>query len=148
MLPRAAVVPSKGELTNIEVWETAIVPQMTVRGYRLDFGVLHRPANIAFGLECDGREFHRHTRKDCNRTVNLRDAGVIVFRASGSALVRHARFALLPLARMIQAAELWTWLNSENSTLTKLDVAVASPAAAASRLAQARQIPPLAALST
>ncbi len=71
------------ELPNGSVF---VFPQFPVLRYRLDFLVVatrRDERQLAFAVECDGREFHSAPR-DWHRDSYLREIGVPTFRATGS----------------------------------------------------------------
>lgn len=72
--PRAAIV---------------IVPQMAVLRYRVDIGIVARRydgAPALFGIECDGKAFHKDAAKDQERDGYLQSVGLRMMRVTGRVL--------------------------------------------------------------
>jgi REase_MTES_1575 len=109
LLPQADIVEAARSLKDRDDWLFAIVPQMRIAPWRIDFGVLNRATSQAFALECDGREFHRQSAvaaiQEIDRTVDLWERGIIVHRVSGAELFRDPLLALEAFVRKVRGYE-------------------------------------------
>lgn len=102
LFPNATAVAQKVDLRNHPDWKVAIVPQMPMRGFRLDFGIITRATRAIHGLECDGRSYHLDRRADNERSVVLWKHGCLIYRVTGSELCRDPIDALKPFYMKVE----------------------------------------------
>ena len=70
----------------------ALLPQFKWRGYRVDFA-LEIPDKPLIFIECDGSEFHTRPdqiARDRVRDIQIRRAGIKLFRFTGSQIYQNA----------------------------------------------------------
>lgn len=82
----------------------AIVAQLPWKNYRADWAILidGQPAVV---VECDGREFHSSAEqisRDTSRDFAMLDAGIEVFRFSGSEIHRSSEHCAKLVCRIIE----------------------------------------------
>lgn len=83
--PATVATPEQGP-SEMPTGSVFIFPQFGILRYRLDFlvvGSLRDGRQLAFAVECDGRDFH-NVGHDWHRDNALREVGVLTIRATGS----------------------------------------------------------------
>jgi very-short-patch-repair endonuclease len=71
----------------------ALIPQLWWGRYRIDWA-LERPDKPWIFVECDGNEFHtkpEDVKRDRNRDIRIRRAGIKLFRFTGSEIYQNAK---------------------------------------------------------
>jgi very-short-patch-repair endonuclease len=109
----------RGELHKLSDRSVALIPQLPIGRYRVDFALAaRRGGQTRFVIiECDGEEFHQDVHKDINRDAKLLSYRQVldVVSVSGKDICKDARAAALGVAK----AFAWAWSKNNISVAWK-----------------------------